>query len=176
MKKKILILLLTLFMVFTPCSASAKEKEKVKIYIFYGEGCPHCHAAFEFFDSIEKEYGKYYDLKKFEVWNSNISWDSNLNKKLMEKVHDVFGPEDKDGVPYMIIGDEVVLGYEEASNEKIINTIMEQYEKEDKEDKATPLVTDMIKDRTILYGSWYGSLILLCVLIIINYSLRIFQK
>ena len=35
-----------------------QEENKINIYFFWGNGCPHCEEEMEFFESIEKEYGK----------------------------------------------------------------------------------------------------------------------
>jgi len=64
------ILSIVLILLITPMFVNAKEKEKINVYVFYGDGCPHCHNAFNFFESIEKEYGKYFDLVEYEVSNS----------------------------------------------------------------------------------------------------------
>ena len=78
-------------------SVEETEKEPVKVYFFRGETCGYCKAALEWFDSIEEEYGKYYDIVSYEVWNDTD------NQSLMQEVADVFGDE-ASGVPYIIVG------------------------------------------------------------------------
>ena len=98
--KKIIYVFTFLFLLI-PFSVSANEK--VNIYLFYGDGCPHCSALEEYLD---EEYSTDKDVKvyKYEVWN-----DSN-NQTLWQKVADVTGEEAK-GVPYFVIGKEVLQGY-----------------------------------------------------------------
>ena len=98
--KKIIYVFTFLFLLI-PFSVSANEK--VNIYLFYGDGCPHCSALEEYLD---EEYSTDKDVKvyKYEVWN-----DSN-NQTLWQKVADVIGEEAK-GVPYFVIGKEVLQGY-----------------------------------------------------------------
>ena len=60
------------------------DENKINIYIFWGDGCPHCEEAIKFFNSIEDEYGKYYKLVKYEVWNDQD------NSKLMDEVASKF--------------------------------------------------------------------------------------
>lgn len=172
--KKIIIIVLCLFATLVPSIVSAKEKEKVTIYFFYGEGCPHCHAAFDFFDSIEEEYGKYYEIKSFETWGSVPK--SKLNRKLMNKLYKEFGPDVQDSVPYIIIGDKTFLGYDESSNDEIKQAIIEAYEDEARVDKIAPFVKEMIREKNTYYGAWYGSLVLLCVLVVVNEACRAFKK
>lgn len=96
------------------------DENKVNIYLFWGDGCGHCKALKEFLASIEEEYGQYYILHKYEVW-----FDSK-NKEAMNQFSSKMGKK-ADGVPYMIIGDEVFSGYSESNNEAIIEAITTQY-------------------------------------------------
>ena len=98
--KKIIYVFTFLFLLI-PFSVSANEK--VNIYLFYGDGCPHCSALEEYLD---EEYSTDKDVKvyKYEVWNDVT------NQELWKKVEDVTGEEAK-GVPYFVIGKEVMQGY-----------------------------------------------------------------
>ena len=96
------------------------DENKVNIYMFYGEGCPHCESQMMFLDSIEEEYGDYFTLYKFEVWNSNY------NKNVMNQFANKMGDKPQ-GVPYTIIGNKSFNGYGEQYNQKIIDAIMSQY-------------------------------------------------
>ena len=98
--KKIIYVFTFLFLLI-PFSVSANEK--VNIYLFYGDGCPHCSALEEYLD-VEYSTDKDVKVYKYEVWN-----DSN-NQTLWQKVADVTGEEAK-GVPYFVIGKEVLQGY-----------------------------------------------------------------
>lgn len=100
-----------------------KEK-KINVYLFWGDGCPHCEHAKEYFSSIEDEYGKYYDLVEYEVW-----YDED-NKELMSKVSEELG-EEGSGVPFIVIGDDYFRGYSSSMNERIESAIISQYENED---------------------------------------------
>lgn len=110
--KKILYIFLFLLL-FLPFGVYADE---INMYLFYGDGCPHC-AALE--DYLESEYGNDKDLKlyRYEVWNSTS------NVKLWEKVQDTLGEEAK-GVPYFVVGDQVVQGFMEGATEKKIDKVI----------------------------------------------------
>lgn len=99
-----------------------KENDKqAVIYMFRGQGCGYCRAFLEFLNSISKEYGNYFRLVSFEVWN-----DSN-NAELFKKVPLVTN-EAAGGVPYIIIGEKVFAGYSETYDEDIKKAIKSQYE------------------------------------------------
>lgn len=141
---KLLILLLS-FVFLVPSFVSAADendneevkKEPVKVYVFRGEGCPHCEEGLEWFESIEEEYGDYFDLTTYEVW-----YDSN-NGQLMSLVGQYFN-EEADGIPYIIIGKHTYSGFDSNDSDTLIGYIMEEYEK-DEEDR-TDAVSEVIKE------------------------------
>ena len=90
------------------------------IYMFRGQGCGYCRAFLEYLNSISKEYGKYFKLVSFEVWN-----DSN-NSTLLNKVPLVTN-QSVGGVPYIVIGEKVFAGYSTTYDEDIKKAIMNQY-------------------------------------------------
>ena len=96
------------------------KKEKINVYLFWGNGCPHCEHAKEFFSSIEEEYGKYYNLIEYEVW-----YDDN-NNQLARKV-DAELNANATGVPFIVIGDDYVKGYSQMMDEEIKEKIISQY-------------------------------------------------
>ena len=86
---------------------SYKENDDaVTIYVFRGQGCTFCRAFLEYMNGITDEYGKYFKMETFEVWN-----DPN-NKKLHSKIANFLGYQ-SGGVPFIIIGDEVFEGFNE---------------------------------------------------------------
>ena len=90
------------------------------IYLFRGQGCGFCRKFINFLNSISTEYGKYFKVISFEVWNDA------KNSELMSKVPLVTEVEAR-GVPYIIIGDKVFDGYAESYDEAIKEQIMKQY-------------------------------------------------
>ena len=91
------------------------------IYMFRGQGCGYCRAFLTFLNSISKEYGKYFKLISFEVWNDST------NSALLNKVPLVTN-EQAGGVPYIIIGEKVFGGYSDQYDDDIKAAIMAQYE------------------------------------------------
>ena len=97
------------------------DKNKVNIYFFWGSTCPHCKAEFAFFDEIKEEYGDYYNLYTYEVWENPD------NEKIMNKFADALN-EEVTGVPYTVIGDVSFTGFGESSKEKFIETIKNKHQ------------------------------------------------
>lgn len=131
----ILLLSLTLIVptfVFAEKEESEKEDEStveetvktpVKVYEFYGATCSYCAALNEWFDSIEEEYGKYFDLVKYEVWNDQA------NSELMNTVAAKLNTE-VTGVPFLVIGGNYLSGFDPSTDaEVVLGYIMEEYEK-----------------------------------------------
>ena len=125
MKKKIILLLLVVALlpvrVFAVSRDYKETDDQAIVYMFRGQGCGFCRAFLTFLDSISDEYGKYFKLVSFEVWNNAV------NGELMDKISTSMG-EKASGVPYIIIGDKVFGGYAEQYDEDIKAAIMAQYE------------------------------------------------
>lgn len=124
MKKIKLLVVALIAVILLPFTVNAKDNDKINVYIFKGDGCGYCKAAIEFFDSIEKDYGKYFELVEYEVWYSEE------NATLMTNVASYFG-EEVGGVPYIVIGDKTFQGYAESYNEEIKKAIKDAYNNKD---------------------------------------------
>ncbi len=97
------------------------DKNKVNIYFFWGSTCPHCKEEFAFFSQIKEEYGDYYNLYTYEVWNNPD------NATIMNRFASALNEEVK-GVPYTIIGDVSFTGFGESSKEKFIEAIKNKHQ------------------------------------------------
>jgi glutaredoxin len=99
--------------------------EKVIIYLFRGEGCPHCEEFLSWIDTIKDEYGEYYEIKDYEVWNNQE------NGELMNKVAEARNENDEQlGVPYIIIGNMSWKGFAESMETEILEQIKSEYAKD----------------------------------------------
>ena len=101
-------------------TTESSNDKKVNLYLFRGEGCPHCAEAEEWLDSIKGEYGDYFKVVDYEVWNNED------NAELMEKVAKIRN-EDVSGVPYIIIGDKSWNGFDESYENDMIEQIKSVY-------------------------------------------------
>lgn len=104
-----------------------ESDDKVNVYLFRGSTCSHCFDAVTFFASITKEYGEYFNLRSYEVWNNTD------NADLMTKVGEKLGDE-VSGVPYIVVGKKSWSGFTDSYGDEIKNEIKSQYEK-DKSDR-----------------------------------------
>ena len=104
MKKRHILLVLLLFTIFSLCSASPRKG--LDVYLFYGQGCPHC-AKEEVHLRVYEE--TYMDLRihRYEVY-----FDAD-NMKLFGRVAESLGA-DVGGIPFLIIGDEYFVGFDET--------------------------------------------------------------
>lgn len=154
-KKIIVFILLTVFMIPITCLAAPEDyistglqgacqeeqiafnhpdykesEEKANIYLFRGSGCSHCYEFLTYLEAITEEYGKYFNVISFEVWDK-VNHPN--NQKLLERVAKKLG-DDAGGVPYIVIGKHSWAGYSESLNEEIYQAIQEEYENKNKND------------------------------------------
>ena len=98
----------------------APDKNAITIYLFRGKGCGYCRAYLTFMNSIADEYGKYFKMETYEVWNDSA------NATLMDEVSNYLD-QPAGGVPYIIIGDKVFAGYASEYDESIKEAITTLY-------------------------------------------------
>ncbi len=151
MKKKILFLLIAMVLLF-PWQAKAEEslyhsknleevlteegiehnldgyketEDQAIIYLFRGNGCGYCRSFLMFLNEIVPEYGKYFRVVSYEVWQDadNFPLLNGFSKTLEVEVG---------GVPFIVIGDQYFTGYADLYDDKIKKAIMEEYENKNK--------------------------------------------
>lgn len=101
--------------------------EKINVYFFWGNGCQHCEALISYLNTLPEEYDNYFDLYTLEVWYNED------NSKLMTKLGDYLEQE-INGVPCLIIGDQVFIGFREENKEAIKDAIKKAYNKKERYD------------------------------------------
>ena len=99
----------------------SENDDQAIVYLFYGKSCGYCQKFLEFLNSIIPEYGKYFKVVGYEVW-SNSS-----NADLMDKAAKILD-KSADGVPFIVIGDQVFTGYSSSYDEKIKSAIKSLYD------------------------------------------------
>lgn len=150
--------------------------DQVVIYLFRGNGCKFCRAFLTFLNSIVEEYGQYFKVVSYEVWNNRD------NSALLDEVATFLGYDPNDehfGIPFIVIGDKVFDGYISSDDEDIINTIVSEYAKavDDRYDvfeemgKAPEEKKSTSSNTGLIIGCVFAFLVISTVtLIVINYN------
>jgi hypothetical protein len=82
--------------------AGQARAQDTGVVLFWGEGCPHCAALMPVVEALTAEYGV--GLRTFEIYGSEA------NRALFAAAGRSYGFEPR-GVPTLLIGDEVFVGY-----------------------------------------------------------------
>jgi cytochrome c biogenesis protein CcdA/glutaredoxin len=117
--KNILKILIVVVLLIVPSEILAKEKT-INIHLFYGDGCPHCAKEEVLLEELEEEYSNI-KVYKHEVWFSMS------NQKLWMDVQDAL-KKGATGVPYTVIGNQVITGFSEKQTERDIRYLINYYE------------------------------------------------
>lgn len=121
------IIVFLLMMILLPLSVKATSN-KMNIYLFYGDGCPHCAAEKEFLNNYLKNK-KDIKLYTYEVWYNED------NQKAFKDVQKLL-KKDATGIPYLIIGRQVITGFSENSTEERIKHAINYYLEVDYDDEV----------------------------------------
>ena len=129
MKKRFAFLFIFALFLFVPFVSTVDAKQVVNVYLFYGDGCPHCANAEEFFDDLKEDsnYSGKFNLVEYEVWYNDD------NADLMEEVGDELDTT-VTGVPFIVVGDQYFEGYTTAIESSIKTAITDAYYDSDYED------------------------------------------
>ena len=104
-----------------------ESDDKITIYFFRGKGCKFCRAFLSYLNDIVPEYGKYFNVVAYDVWNDRNS------DKLLDEVSE-FLNQPSEGIPYAIIGDTVFNGYSTDYDEAIKKAIKKEHNKKKRYD------------------------------------------
>lgn len=97
-----------------------ENKDPINVYLFWGNGCHICENLMAYFDTLEEEYGDYYNLIKYEVWYNEEN--QNLMYEVGNRLDQTYF-----AVPFLVIGDEVIVGYNSDKDNYIKERIVEEY-------------------------------------------------
>ena len=114
--RNIIFVILTIVMLIP---FNVKADEKIKIYLFYGDTCPHCAEEEKFFNEYLEDKENV-ELVMYEIWNNKD------NQKLLSKVQKKLDKK-ANGVPYLVIGNSVIVGYSEGITDVRIKKYVEDY-------------------------------------------------
>ena len=123
--KRIIKIFILAILLLIPRLVSAKT---VDVYLFYGEECPHCAAEEKFFDSYLKNNDDVI-LHKYEVWHNQD------NALLLKEVSSLL-EKTANGVPFTVIGEDVVVGYQEDVTDEQIKSYINIYRNKEYTDRV----------------------------------------
>lgn len=146
----------------------SESDDKVNVYIFRGKSCWHCLDEISWLATQVKEYGKYFNIRTFEVWGNKD------NNKLMTTVAKQLG-ETVSGVPYTIIGKQTYSGFSEATGQNMLNEIKSQFENKDRYDIKNDI---NLEDGTLKNDSKKSSstvmIVLICIVVVAGIAVVIY--
>lgn len=139
--KKILTFMICILSAFCLTVHAAPEvtttgegKEPIKVYLFSKDHCPYCERAESYIKGLDAEYGDYFDLVIYQVYDINFQIENKQYYNLMNNVAKVFKTE-VNGVPYIVIGDEFdTNGFGEETGDQIKEAILKAYNNENYKD------------------------------------------
>ena len=161
LKYLVILLIAALIIPFTVHAEGEEntESKEVKVYFFRGQGCSHCAEAEAWFESIEEEYGAYFQIIDYETWYNSD------NAELMQKVAKARG-ETAEGVPYIIIGNQSWNGFTESYTPEMIEKIKSEFETNvDERYDIMKLLTTTKDDDKDSTGSDIGALLIILVVL-----------
>ncbi|MFN3308250.1 MAG: vitamin K epoxide reductase family protein [Anaerolineales bacterium] len=92
----------------------------VRVILFWMDGCPHCHEVIDnVLPPLRQQYGR-----QLEIWMIEVSTMEDINR--LYEIGENYGLKPEQiGVPFMIIGDQVLIGSRQIPNE--LPGIIERY-------------------------------------------------
>lgn len=103
-----------------------EETDTVNIYLFYSYTCPHCKKEMNFFDTLKEKY-----KDKIRIYTYEVTRDK-ANRDVLLKLKKYFN-DNSSSVPFTVIGNKYILGYDESYNDKFYK-IIDEYLNEIKDD------------------------------------------
>ena len=87
-----------------------ESEDKINIYLFRGHKCGFCNRFLTFLYNNVEEYGKYFNLVSYEIFNDP------KNSRLLDDVSKFMDGKSATGVPYIVIGDTAFGGFNESTD------------------------------------------------------------
>ncbi len=135
---KYILFFLLLFFVFS--LQQTKAKEDTTAYFFYGKGCPHCTQEEQFLKALKQQHPGL-EIKIFEIYHHKA------NALFLEKVAKELDTE-VSGVPFLVIGDEVIIGYADGITSNKIERQTSECLEQACPDSVAPLLEEATAAKT----------------------------
>lgn len=106
------LILLAVALTFSSASAQTETPPVVHAVMFWMDGCPHCHKVLEdVLPPLQEKYGAQFDLVLIEVATTE-------DVEMLYQVAAAYNiPKEQTGVPFLIIGEHVLIGSQQIPDE-----------------------------------------------------------
>ncbi|GAB6112498.1 hypothetical protein JCM14713_22560 [Desulfomicrobium salsuginis] len=108
-------LFLLLVLLLSPTAVNAAPPPFV-MHFFYGQGCPHCAKEEKLLREYENRYGNL-RIERYEVYFNT------KNMELLERVAERLNAHSV-AVPFLVVGEEFIIGFDEAFTPDMIRTLV----------------------------------------------------
>jgi len=122
-----------------------ENDKQVIVYFFRGKDESKSNAFLNYLNGIYEEYGKYFKLKSYEIFENAD------NKKLMDNVIDYLSANINDA-PFIVVGDTYFATYDDSINENFLNTIVSEYNNEKRVDKVEEVLVRYYRNYDLMIG------------------------
>ncbi len=115
------LLLVALVSPVAPAEASQSEApDPPPLVLFWGDGCPHCEAEWEFLDGLSSDFPDL-EIIGYEVWHNDV------NQGIMTELLAERG-EEPSGVPTTLFGDEMWVGFSDSVARQIEGAVQAAFD------------------------------------------------
>ncbi len=115
------LVIVFLMLCFSPMANASAKKAVVHAVLFWSDYCGHCHYILEqVLPPLQQKYGDQLQILFLEVSSSKDNLD-----RLFATAKEFGMSENEVGVPFMVIGDQVLLGSDEIANQ--LPLLIEEY-------------------------------------------------
>jgi glutaredoxin len=129
--KKVFFAVAALVCLLAGSGLVARAADPAHVYLFYGEGCPHCAREKQFLSQLQQR--EPFDLHEFEVYYHP------RNAALLKQVASAL-EADAGGVPFLVVGDQVFIGYAEGITDMQIERRIRECNSGGCPDSVAPIV------------------------------------
>jgi uncharacterized membrane protein len=136
-KKSLILFILFAFSFAAPSGAQAQQPV-VHAVMFWMAGCPHCEDVIQnVLPPLREKYGEQFDLFMIEVKSA-------ADVDLLLRVAESYGiPKEGTGVPFLIIGEKVLIGSDQVRN-YLPDLVEMELERGGLDFPANPLLADLL--------------------------------
>lgn len=106
------LILFAVALTISPASAQTSEHPVVRAVMFWMDGCPHCEEVIQYvLPPLYQKHGEQFDLSMIEVATMQ-------DIEILYQIAATYNiPKERTGVPFLIIGEQVLIGSDQVANQ-----------------------------------------------------------